>query len=226
MNILKIYIGYDSREEDAFKVCQYSIKKHASIPVQIIPLKQKDLRISGIYTRNNDSLSSTEFSFTRFLIPYLSNYSGASIFCDCDFVWTTDISELLHCYDSNFAVQVVKKAYVADNTVKMNGHVQTNYERKNWSSMILWNCGHKSNLSLTPEIVNNESGLYLHQFKWLNDGEIGSLDKSWNHLVDVDGPIHLPKAIHYTNGGPWFENYKNCGYADVWLSYYNEMISI
>ena len=217
---MKVFIGYDSEQDIAYQVCKYSILKQNS-DIKIFPLVQKELRDKGLYCRDFDPFSSTEFSFTRFLVPHLSNYEGWSLFCDCDFLWLEDIKNLFELCDKKYAVMVVKHNYVPKTSVKMNGKVQTNYPRKNWSSMVLWNCDHPSNKKLTIEKVNTYSGSYLHQFKWLNDYEIGEIPFHWNFLVGWNKDPN-PKALHYTEGGPWIANCENCEYSDVWNKFCEE----
>ena len=216
-----VYIGWDSRETIAADVCEMSIHDNASEAVSVTMLKQIQLREAEIYTRPEDTQGSTEFTFTRFLVPHLNRYQGWAVFCDCDFLWMGDIQELLAQADDRYAVMVVKHDYRPQNSVKMDGKAQTYYPRKNWSSMILWNCAHPANRALTPEVVNRESGAYLHRFQWLDDALIGELAPEWNWLVNWyhepwDGH---PKAIHYTEGGPWFDNYRDCAYSEPWKNY-------
>lgn len=217
---IPVYIGYDSREDIAYKVCSYSILKHNS-SATITALRQADLRRQGIYNRAVDSKSSTEFTFTRFLVPYMQNYQGWAVFCDCDFVWDVDIAELMKQADDRYAVMVVKHNHTPENKIKMDGQEQTQYPRKNWSSCILWNCAHPSNQQVTPDLVNSTTGSFLHRFQWLNDNEIGSLDTKWNFLVgwNNEKTSGKPYVYHWTEGGPWFSNYMNCEYADVWFRY-------
>lgn len=218
----KIFIGYDPKEDVAFEVCRRSILKHSTIPVEIIPIRQNELRTQGHYWRDRGPTESTEFSFTRFLTPFLSDYSGWSMFVDCDFLYTTDINELTSLMDDRYAIMCVKHDYAPKETTKMDGAVQTLYPRKNWSSMVLYNCSHPKNKVLTPEIVNTESGAFLHRFMWLEDEEIGDVPFVWNFLVghnkvdDADLKRTFPKAIHYTLGGPWFEAWKDCEFGDLW----------
>ena len=221
---LKIFIGWDSREPEAAEVCEYSIKKHATVPVEIHFLKQAELRAREIYTREPDLQSSTEFTFTRFLVPYLCNYQGHAVFVDCDFLFEHDIKELFECANNSAAVSVVQHDYQPTNTVKMDGKTQYLYPRKNWSSLMLFNCAHPDCQTLTPEIVSSQTGEFLHRFGWTGY-EIGSLDKTWNWLVNwyhepQDGK---PKAIHYTEGGPWFPNYVKTEYGGNWIQAYNEL---
>lgn len=216
-----VYIGWDSRETIAADVCEMSIHENSSEAVSTTMLKQFQLRESEIYTRPPDTQGSTEFTFTRFLVPYLNHYQGWAVFCDCDFLWLGDIQELLTKADDRYAVMVVKHDYRPQNSVKMDGKAQTYYPRKNWSSMILWNCGHPANRALTPEVINSQSGAYLHRFQWLDDSLIGTLEPQWNWLVNWyhepwDGH---PKAIHYTEGGPWFDTYRDCDYSEPWKEY-------
>jgi hypothetical protein len=222
-DMLPIFIGYDAREDIAYKVCEYSIYKHTP-EAEVKPLKQDALRRDGMYTRPADPLSTTEFTFTRFLVPAIMNYNGWALFCDCDFVWTDDIRELFNQVNDNYAVMVVKHEHKPTNTVKMDGAQQTQYPRKNWSSMIMWNCGHPSNAGLTPEKVNSESGQYLHRFEWLKDDEIGELNIKYNFLVGWNNEKQhgKPVAYHWTEGGPWFEKYHDCEYKDVWYKYLME----
>lgn len=224
----RIYIGYDPKEDVAYEVCRYSLLKHSSIPLEIIPIKQSVLREQSLYTRPRGSLESTEFSFTRFLTPFLAGYKGWAVFVDCDFLYLGDIKELFDLVDDKYAVMCVQHDYTPKETTKMDGAVQTLYPRKNWSSMVLYNCGHVKNSVLTPEVVNKETGAFLHRFMWLDDEEIGEVPFVWNFLVGhnkvVEGDLGTyPKAIHYTLGGPWFESWKDCEFGELWLKELEEM---
>ncbi len=217
----KIFIGYDSREVDAYNACVNSVLDNSKANYNIIPLKLSTLSELGVYTRNTDPYSSTEFSFSRFLVPYLCNYNGWAVFCDCDFIFLKDLEELLHFRDDKYAVMCVQHNYTPTSTVKMDGKSQHLYPRKNWSSLVLWNSSHPSNRQVTPELVNEQTGQFLHRFTWLEDHEIGSIPLEWNWLVGwykepQDGK---PKALHFTEGGPWFEDYKDCEYSDVYYKY-------
>ncbi|KAK8968495.1 hypothetical protein KSP40_PGU008228 [Platanthera guangdongensis] len=218
----KIFIGYDSREDAAFEVCRHSLLKHSSIPLEISAIKQLDLRAAGLYWRDRGPTESTDFSFTRFLTPYLAGFQGWAMFVDCDFLYTADIADLITLLDDSYAVMCVHHDYAPTEATKMDGVVQTVYPRKNWSSMVLYNCAHPKNMILTPELVSSQSGAFLHRFMWLEDDEIGSVPFAWNFLaghnvVDENDSSTFPKAIHYTSGGPWFEMYKDCKFADLWL---------
>lgn len=223
---MKIYIGWDSREDEAYQVARYSILKQNG-EVLVISLKMEDLRKRGLYWRDVDQQSSTEFTFTRFLVPYLNGYEGWAVFMDCDFLILDDPKKLFDLADEKYAVQVVKHDYTPTAEMKMDGQRQYPYPRKNWSSMMLFNCSHPANRLLDLENVNSQSGAWLHQLQWLDDSLIGEIGRDWNWLVDwyhepTDGH---PKALHFTEGGPWLENYQDVGYAAVWSTHYQEILS-
>jgi hypothetical protein len=213
--VIRIFIGYDPREAVAFNVLSYSILRRSSVPVTIAPLALSQL--NGILKRERHPLQSTDFSFSRFLVPYLSDYTGHSIFMDCDMLVLDDIAELWSLRDSAYALQVVKHDHRPRETVKFLKQTQTAYEKKNWSSVMLFN--NEKCTSLTPEYVSTASGLDLHQFKWLNgDQHIGGLPHRWNHLVDYDPPSKDVSLAHYTLGGPYFPEYVNCEYSSEWCA--------
>jgi len=215
--MIRIFIGYDPREAVAYHVLAHSIIARSSVPVELVPLALSNLK--GVFTREKHPLQSTEFSFSRFLTPYLSGYEGWSLFCDCDMLMVDDIAKLWALRDERFAVQVVKHDHRPKEDIKFLNAAQTKYEKKNWSSVILFNNA-KCN-ALTPDYVNRATGLELHQFKWLGDDAlIGAIPGRWNHLVDYDPALPLDDVsfLHYTEGGPYFENYRNCGYADLWFA--------
>jgi lipopolysaccharide biosynthesis glycosyltransferase len=223
---MKVFVGWDSREDIAYQVCKHSILSKQP-NAEVIPLKQNELREQGLYWRDIDKLASTEFTFTRFLIPELAHYQGWALFMDCDMILTTDIKELFDQADDRYAVMCVQHDYTPREGLKMDGKQQTAYPRKNWSSVMLVNCGHSSNAVLHKELVNNAeiSGAYLHRFSWLKDEEIGELDHTWNYLVGVYNDIDVPKLIHYTEGGPWFENYRDCEFHQLWKNELQDMMN-
>ena len=217
---LRIYVGWDSREDIAFQVCAETLRRHASRPLEILPLKLPDLRDRKLYWRDLDKLGSTEFTFTRFLVPHLAGYEGWAMFCDCDFLWTRDVADLFALTDDQYAMMCVQHDYTPPETTKMDGAVQHQYPRKNWSSMMLINCGHIKNRALDLETVNRENGAFLHRFQWLDDTEIGSVPETWNWLEGwYDKPEGAPPAaIHYTRGGPWFEEWRDVDYGELWIA--------
>ena len=221
MNTIRVFIGYDSREAVAFDVLSHSIQRNATRPVSITPVKLEHLE--GIFRRERNPLQSTEFSFSRFLTPYLCDFRGWAIFMDCDMLVLDDIAKLWNLRDERFAVQVVKHVHVPKEEVKFLNAVQTKYEKKNWSSVMLMNCAKCT--ALTPEYVNSASGLELHQFKWLaGDHLIGELPHRWNHLVGFDAPRPDAGLVHFTTGGPYFEEYRDCEYAKEWLADRDDMV--
>jgi len=211
--MLRVFIGYDPRESIAYSVLSHSIQRRASEPVSITPLSLSQL--NSIYHRKRNSLQSTDFSFTRFLTPYLSNYEGWSVFMDCDMIVLDDIKNLFALADDRFSVMVVKHNHMPEEEVKFLGAPQSKYEKKNWSSVMLFN--NAKCKFLTPEYVNSASGLELHQFKWLDsDDSIGEIPHKWNHLVDYDKPDPNASLVHYTTGGPYFKEYTDCEYSKEW----------
>jgi hypothetical protein len=225
----RVYVGWDSREDIAYQVCKKSIELTSSVPVKIIPLKQKELRRDEWYWREPDALASTEFTFTRFLLPCLNGYKGWALFIDCDFVFLDDVKKLFDQRREQYAIMCAQHDYKPKEGTKMDGQKQHVYPRKNWSSMMLVNCGHKSNEALTVGLVNDETitGKYLHRFSWLKDKEIGKLSHEWNWLVGwyeepKDG---TPRALHYTEGGPWFKEYQDCEYANEYYKVERQYLS-
>ena len=219
MTPFPIYVGYDRREDIAFHVCRHSLKKNTSVALDIRPLVKNELRARGLYTRDVDQLASTDFTYTRFFVPYLAGYRGWAIFCDCDFLWLSDIAGLIDTADDRYAAMCVHHDHQPTEKSKMDGQKQSLYPRKNWSSLILFNCGHPANRVLTPALENTETGKYLHRLGWLDDELIGALPETWNWLEGwSEMPENgTPSAIHYTRGGPWFEDRKDIDYADHWL---------
>ena len=222
--MIRVFIGFDSHETVAFHVLAHSIHIRASQPVSITPLMLSQLK--KVFLRERNALQSTEFSFSRFLVPYLSGYEGWSLFCDCDMLVLDDIAKLWALRDDKFAVQVVKHDHAPPEQIKFLNQPQSKYAKKNWSSVMLFN--NAKCKALTLDYSNTASGLELHQFKWLGDDAlIGEIPHRWNHLVDYDppAPIEDLSLIHYTEGGPYFEAYRNCGYADLWIRERDLMLS-
>ena len=217
-----VYIGWDEAEEEAWAVCSQSLLEHSSIPLTISRIGEETKGFGRLWTwegkqRFDDVTGdefSTGFSFARFMVPLVTKEPWA-LCMDCDFLFLGDVAELVKLADSRFAVMVVKHAHKPREETKMEGLVQTRYERKNWSSLVLWNCQHPSNRFLTQEDVNGKPGWWLHGFRWLKDEEIGELPLEWNYLVGFYP--EYPKALHYTLGGPWFESQKKGPFAQEWL---------
>lgn len=221
--MIRVFIGYDSREAVAFNVLNFSIQSRASQPVTVSPIMLSQL--NGLFWRERHNLQSTDFSFSRFLVPHLCDYQGWALFMDCDMLMLDDIANLWALRNDSFAVQVVKHDHRPKESTKFLGQKQSSYEKKNWSSVMLFNCAKCT--ALTKDYVNEATGLELHRFQWLNDDSlIGDIPQRWNHLVDYD-PALPPEElsnIHFTTGGPYFDDYKGCGYADLWFAERNSMI--
>lgn len=218
--MINVFIGYDTKEISAYSVLSHSIMKNSTVPVSITPIYLNNLK--KVFNRKKNSISSTEFSFSRFLTPYLMNYTGWAIFMDCDMLFLDDISKLWNLRDDKFAIQVCKHDYVPKKEIKFLGQKQTTYKKKNWSSLMLMNCEKCKSLDLN--YVNTRSGLELHQFKWLESQElIGDLPLEWNWLVGEYDYRSDVKNVHFTEGGPWFEEYRNCDYSQKWFEYYEEI---
>ena len=223
---MKVFIGWDSREDIAYQVCADSLARHSSVGLEIYPIRQEVMKGKGIYWREPDPLSSTEFSFTRFLTPYLAGYEGWALFMDCDFLWRGDVAGLMDYVDPQYSVMCVQHRYKPTEKTKMDGAVQHPYPRKNWSSLMLFNCDHPDiKQNLTPQTVNIATGMYLHQFKWTSDYRIGGLPIAYNYLegwhTKKDCPN--PVAVHMTRGGPWFQEWGGVEYADEWTAIAKEM---
>jgi hypothetical protein len=206
---MRIFIGYDESETVAFHVLSHSIHRHASKPVSITPLMLNQLPL----TRPRDPKQSTDFAFSRFLVPYLCDYEGMAVFMDCDMLCRADIWELADYATST--VCVVKHDYSTHAPVKFRDHANISYGRKNWSSVMLFNCEWCH--SLTPEYVNSAPGLDLHQFRWLVDEGIGELPREWNHLVGEYKANPDAKLAHFTLGTPCFAKYRHCEFAEEWF---------
>jgi hypothetical protein len=221
--MIRVFIGYDPREAIAFSVLAHSIYARASEPVTVAPLMLSEL--GGIFKRERHPLQSTDFAFSRFLTPSLSGFEGWSVFMDCDMLVLDDIARLWQLRDDRYAVMVVKHEHQPRETVKFLGQPQSEYPKKNWSSVMLFN-----NLrcrALTPEYVSRASGLELHQFKWLPDEAlIGALPHRWNHLVGYDAPNPDVSLVHFTLGGPYFREDVGCEYANEWFAARDAMLRV
>lgn len=218
---LKVFIGFDSREPVAYHVLAHSILRHASVPVTIQPVALH--QVQDVYMRPRGALESTEFSMTRFLVPYLCNYRGVALFLDCDMLFTSDVLKLMSyaIFHPEKAVHVCQHAYTPKDTTKFLGATQTTYPRKNWSSVMVFN--NERCRALRPEYVNTATGLQLHRFQWLADSQIGALPLEWNWLVGEYEKNPLAYNYHYTLGGPYFPQYADCDHADLWWQEYARM---
>lgn len=223
-----IYLGFDQREAAAFAVARSSIQRRLSQPIKVCGLVLDELRAQGLYRRTHkvhgnqlwDVTSgapmATEFAVSRFLVPHLARDEGWALFLDADMLVLGDLAELFDAADDRFAVMCVKHDYAPQNAIKMDGVAQTIYPRKNWSSLVLFNCNHAANAALTLDLVNTLPGRDLHRFCWLADDLIGALDPKWNWLVGHSSPAIDPEIVHFTEGGPWFPGFEDVPYAAAW----------
>lgn len=238
---MKVYIGYDYREELAYKVAEHSILKrtpscYSSNPkdmTELVKLKLQDLP-EGMLTRKvemrgnqmwcpiSEAPVGTEFTFSRFLIPHLT--TGWALFIDCDIVCLTDISKIMEYADDKYAMMCVKHDYIPSDEIHMVDQIQTKYARKNWASVMLINCDHPSNKKLTLENINTWPGRDLHGLRWLEDNEIGELPQDWNHLIGVNPFSDTIKLAHYTLGGLWIEGWQPQLSDKIWNEEYKSLI--
>lgn len=221
-----IWIGYEPRETNAYLVAAASIRRYwPDAPIR--PLILDRLREDGVYTRpmsrQNGQMfdvvsgapMSTEFAVSRFFVPHLAG-SGWALFMDCDMLIRTDLRNLFGLADPTKAVMCVQHEYRPAGTTKMDGQAQTDYRRKNWSSVVLFNCDHRANKNLGVDEINRLPGRDLHAFCWLDDDEIGTLDRTWNHLVDVYQAAPDAKIVHFTNGIPSMAGYGASEFSGEW----------
>lgn len=226
---MKVYIGWDGKDADAFKVCAASLRENASIPVEILPLKEWELRAQGIYWRayhvdengqawddRDGKPFSTAFSFTRFAVPLLAQDEDIAIFCDPDMLWRADVADLVREMKEqpDKALLCVQHNHTPPETVKMTGTMQTLYARKNWSSLMVmrpWKFR-----EMTRFQINNATGASLHALTWVKEEEIGALDPAWNWLEGWSDPEIDPKIVHFTRGTPDMPGYENVPFANEW----------
>lgn len=221
--MIRVFIGYDPRETVAWHVLSHSILSRSSLPVQLVPLSLENLK--SVFERPRDPLQSTDFSFSRFLAPMLSDFKGWSLFLDCDMLMRADIKDLWDLRDERYAVMCVKHDHRPTNSLKFLNQPQTAYAKKNWSSVMLFNNARCK--ALNGEHVNTATGLELHQFKWLDsESLIGDLPPTWNHLVGHNHYDADASLVHFTDGGPYFTEYADCDYAQDWMTEYRSMLRV
>ena len=214
--MINLYVGYDEREAIAYHVFCHSVIKNTSIPVKITPLVLSQLKEFNETHQDR----SNDFVYSRFLTPYLNEFDGWAIFADGDMICQADLKELIGMADPNKALMVVKHDYQTKASIKYLGNINENYPRKNWSSVILWNCSHPKHKILTPEFVSNQTGKFLHRFSWLDDDDIGELPVEWNWLACEYEKNTDAKLIHYTLGTPCFKDFRDTDMAEIWYDYY------
>ena len=216
MSMINLYVGYDEREAIAYHVFCHSVIKNTSIPVKITPLVLGQLKEFNETHQDR----SNDFVYSRFLTPYLNEFNGWAIFADGDMICQADLKDLIAMADPNKALMVVKHDYETKASIKYLGNINENYPRKNWSSVILWNCSHPKHKILTPEFVANQTGKFLHRFSWLDDKDIGELPLEWNWLACEYEKNEQANLIHYTLGTPCFKDFRDTDMAEIWYDYY------
>jgi lipopolysaccharide biosynthesis glycosyltransferase len=216
MSKINLYVGYDEREAIAYHVFCHSVIKNTSIPVKITPLVLSQLKEFNETHQDR----SNDFVYSRFLTPYLNEFDGWAIFADGDMICQADLKELIGMADTSKALMVVKHDYQTKASIKYLGNINENYPRKNWSSLILWNCSHPKHKILTPEFVSKQTGKFLHRFSWLDDNDIGELPIEWNWLACEYEKNTDAKLIHYTLGTPCFKDFRDTDMAEIWYDYY------
>jgi len=214
---LQIFIGFDRAESVAYHVCCQSILENSSRPVSFTPIGIDN--VSSFFGRPRGDKDSTDFAITRFLTPYLCGFEGQALFMDCDMLVRGDVAELFASADPSKSISVVKHDSIPKTEKKFLGQEQTKYPMKNWSSVILFQ--NALCKTLTPDYVKRAHGLELHQFKWLDPSQIGTLDPSWNHLVGEYPRSDEAQILHYTLGGPYFDDYKDSDHAEDWFDYFS-----
>jgi len=218
--IVDIVVGFDQREAVAYHTFTQSVIEKSTMPVRFLPLSINSL--SHYNDRHNDG--SNDFIYSRFLVPHLMNFKGWAIYADGDMVCLEDIKKLWNQRDKNYAVQVVKHNYKTKIEKKYLGNKNENYPRKNWSSLILWNCEHNVHKILTPDFIEKKSGAFLHRFSWINDKEIGELEKEWNWLALEYEEKESINLIHYTIGTPCFKEYSEKSLSSFWKKSFSNML--
>ena len=219
--LLNIFVGFDQKEAIAYHTFVQSIIENSSIPLSITPLAENNL---DEYSEQHTD-GTNKFTYSRFLVPFLMNFKGWAVFVDGDMVCLSDLKKLKRYFDPNLAVSVVKHEYKTKQKVKYFGQKNENYPRKNWSSVIVWNCSHPKNKILKPSFINKKEGSFLHRFKWLEDVEIGELPKTWNWLAIEYQERKKIDLIHYTLGTPCFREYSNTSLSSYWKNTFQKLLT-
>lgn len=244
MDKLTVYIGYDDREAVAYHVLRHSIIRHAGNvkDLTIVPLKHRLLRKQGLFKRGwitdgdtgnridmvDGKPFSTEFSHSRWLVPHLNGYKGWALFLDCDMLFTDSVWRLSDYADESKGIVCYKHNHNPEARIKMDGQPQSGYFRKNWSSFMLINCEHPKNRILTPQWVNEADGGEMHSMCWLQDFQIGALPPQYNWIAGSSPANIEPSVIHYTEGGPWFDEDERSlhdgPFFELWEREYEHML--
>lgn len=230
MNHLRVLIGFDEREAEAARVAAKSLREvtHGALEAEFLCLPKlvdqglitrvSDYRGGQDYDLTSNEHTSTRFKVSRFLTPIICQ-QGFALFTDCDVLFLEDPRRMLEEIQAHDAVSVVQHEYIPREQWKMVGQRNANYHRKAWSSVMLFNCDHHANRRLSLRDVNERSAMSLNQFYWLHGSEIGSLDRRWNWLVDVQEQPQPVGIAHMTLGGPWLEGWKGGSIDPVWKGF-------
>lgn len=227
----RVFLGWDANELEACVVAEHSLYRHSSprlvdakkiSRLTLLPHYNRPttmMRTNGqLFDEISDAPMSTAHAIARFFVPWLCEYSGWALFTDGDVLFREDIEHLFALADPQYAVQVVQHPPLLEEGTKKDGHIQQAYPRKNWSSVMLFNCGHEANKALTLDVLNSWPGRDLHAFRWLTDELIGELPARFNYLVGVNPPDPNPAIVHYTLGIPIVEGHANDPFADEWFN--------
>jgi lipopolysaccharide biosynthesis glycosyltransferase len=232
---LSVYIGFEPREAAAFAVARWSAIRRMSTSLPLNGLVLEDVQLRGLYRRPIewrdgpagrrimwDPLSkapmSTQHANARFLVPHLAKH-GWALFMDGDVLVRGNLCRLFEGLDRSKALYCVKHPNMPPEGLKMDGQAQLQYARKNWSSVMIFNCDHEANAALTLGVINAVPGRDLHRFFWLTDDQIGELPREWNWLVRQSPAIEEPKIVHFTEGTPDMPGYEADPYTDEWRAW-------
>ena len=217
--MIRWFVGYDPREAVAYHTFAQSLLERSSLPISITPIALRNL--TSTFRRERDPLQSNDFSFARFLVPSLCEYRGWAVFSDCDMLCLEDPAVLWSFRNDAYDLRVVQQEHRPLASTKYLGMPQRSYPRKNWSSLMLLNCGQLR--AWSPEHIATAPGLSLHQFAGVPDDRIGALPRRWNYLVGVSEPLSAPAIVHWTNGGPYFAGFEGEEFAELWWQTYDRM---
>jgi hypothetical protein len=221
---LHVYIGFDAIDHLAYRVCEASILAHTTRDIEIHPIRDWQVRGEGFYYRSwqmqpsgqkmdiqDKRPHSTEFSYTRFLTPVIhrtKEREGPALFMDADMMLRDDIAKLFELADKDYDVMCVKHDYTPPEEEKIVGVVQQQYDRKNWSSVMLFPDPESCQLEIAN--VNTKDRDWLHQMMWAN--QIGELPERWNWLEGWSQHID-PAIVHFTRGTPDLPDWGDVQYA-------------
>lgn len=201
MDHTRVYVGWDCRDPRALDVCLFSIQRHASDLVEIVSLKPKS--VTALCGPDPDPQRAKQ-ALARYLVPALNSFEGWAAFVSSDVLFQADIYDLWKHRDPRYAVMGVPATESDAPGAPLR------------SSLLLWNCGHPANRSLTPEMVASQEAETLAEFGWLQRNMIGALPSAWCWREGASDPDLAPKAIEFAPRKPWISEEDLCRYADRW----------